>query len=351
MKPSLLDIEALVTAVPMPNLVSKFRRSFLLSMLFLGLVSLTSISISQQQSWARATTAAANDSSTTRSSLSEAVQRLLLADELANDDEVIKAGANFDNIMNTKGKSPKTAQLISDDLWSSAARVKDLLVASNRGEAILEAVNFRKKINQLDAQRYQSKGLVKKTIIDWPFILGILGAISCLTLLGLRHKSLLSEVAAGNSAMDSSTSALLTLNVKFDDERSRTAALQKRLLEMALDSKTKASDTFRLHEILESQVDFLKNSLATLSGKNRALDLDLARKSDEAHQLKGKLIALLAAHEAQIQAHQAERHQNEGTTARLQVNVDFLKKKDNNILSVSWAPGIVADVNPELNQP
>ena len=305
MRTSVINIEGIFKKLSIFKMVVRFQRFFLLSVLVLGLVSLTLLSVSRQQSMLRTIAEPA------KSNLNEAVQRLLLADELANNDEVNRAAANFDSIMNTEASLSSMSQY-SRDVWTSATKIRSLLASANRADAAAEAVNFRSLMDKNDSERVKIAVGTKSRRFDWSFALGIFGASTCLTLLAFSHRSLLGEAQARAAAKDSCTAALLTLSEQFDEERQRTATLQKRLLDVGADSKAKIAEMFHVSEILESQITFLKGSLSTNSEKYHILESHFVHKSNEADLLKSKLGNLLEEFEAQIQDRQAEAAERNG---------------------------------------
>jgi hypothetical protein len=329
---SVANFEAALKIFSVSKVIFRFQRAFLMSVLILGMASLTLLSVSRQLSMLHPAIAPAE------SNLNEAVQRLLLADELANNDEVGRAGANFDKVITTEAPLSSTSKF-STDLWSSAAKIRGLLMAANRADAVAEAVKFRVLIDQLDAERSaeRSQNMLKTNshIFDWSFAVGILGALMCLALFYVSHRSLLCEVQVRTAAKDSSAAELLTLSEQFDAERQRTAALQKRLMDVGIESKNKMADMFRVTEILESQVAVLKVTLAKNSEKYTILESHLVHKNNEADLLKGKLGGLLEEFDAQIQDRESERKQSEVANAALQskldlANIDLSEASDRN---------------------
>lgn len=328
MRASVTYIGAIFKIFSVSKMIFRFQRTFLLSLLILGLVSLTLLSVSRQLSMLHPVAAAPE------SHLNEAVQRLLLADELANNDEVSKAGANFDKVLTTEAPLSSTSKF-STGVWSSAAKIKGLLVAANRAGAVAEAVNFRVLIDEFDSERSKNSVNTKSHIFDWFFALGILGALTCLALFYVSHGSLLGEVQVRTAAQDSRKAELLTLSEQFDAERQRTATLQKRLMDVGMESKNKMANMFRVTEILESQVAFLKGNLATNSERYNTLESHLVHKNCEADLLKGKLGGLLEEFEAQIQDRERERKQFDDANAELQskldlANIDLADASDRN---------------------
>jgi hypothetical protein len=299
----------------LPNLIqiARIRRSLLLAVLLLGATSLTMISIGRERLWMRA------NFGHSALTLDDAVSRILLADEMAIDNEVEKATRNFDLVMNV-GQSEAGLSPPIRDIRSSANKIKGYLVDSNRKGAMEEAVEFRKKIESLDKGSHPTKREPIGTGADWPFMVGIIGLLTCLGLLGVNSITLRRDIAAGRDAEQRACQELAALNSQFEGERRRTSELQKRLIGISKVAKIRQAEAARAVNLaanLDAQLESLQGAIGLFATERKTFESDVTQKNLQITELKAHLKTLLNEAEILSQHRDSERQATAGATGEL----------------------------------
>ena len=242
--------------------------------------------------------------------LDAAVMRLMMADELAVDDEGEKAADNLENVLAAfAGKESANMPKATQDLVSSAVMIRSHLANADRKAAVEESVRFRKLADDMDAAAYRGEANTLKKSSSWISLFSILLTITCAVLLWANGGSASRDVITLRDELNSAAAELSEVSGKFEDERRRTTELQQRLLEVGRASKNldvSLGESAKKAAEFESQMRDLHGALSRAeAGWNESKS-----KLDMKNRELSELIAQSAANQEKLKDIESERNRS-----------------------------------------
>ena len=249
----------------------------------------------------------------TMSRLDGAVLRLMMADELAVDDELQRASENLEFIFTLVGsKDIQKKYPVSQEIFGLAEKIRDALANSDRKSAVDLLVLFREKMDTVDSAAYRNNLSRQDSDLNWTLLSGIFGLLAGVSLFWLsesRSRRRLMRLQAEKSRLEDD---LNLASDRFGDERQRTIELQQRLIEsnrLIRKIESTLEDYSQALPKLEASVKFLRSALTESDSRVKSMELDLDEKSKAYNDSLGKISSMEAVLDAACRSEETKQAQ------------------------------------------